>query len=132
MALTHTASLVIAAPPDLVFAGLIDPDALAAWLPPAGMSGRFEHFDARPGGSYCMVLTFADDSSTSGKATAVSDIVDATFVDIVPDVRVVQAVTFVSDDPALVGTMTMNSRLPQPTGTRVTYARPGPLWHLGR
>ena len=51
MARTDTASLVIAAPPDRVYAALVDPEALTAWLPPDGMSRRFERFDARPGGS---------------------------------------------------------------------------------
>ena len=71
------------------------------------MSGRFERFDARPGGSYRLVLTYADASTARGKATADSDIVEARFVDVVPGVRVVQAVDFVSDDPAHAGTMTM-------------------------
>ena len=108
---SDVASRVISAPPDRVYASLIDPYALAAWLPPAGMTGQFEHFDARPGGSYRMVLTYADDSTASGKATADSDIVEARFVDIVPGVRVVQAVTFVGDDPALAGTMMMTWEL---------------------
>ena len=117
---TDTASRVIAAPPDRVYAALIDPDALAAWLPPAGMSGRFEHFDPQPGGSYRMVLTYADASTASGKTTADSDIVEARFVDIVPGLRVVQAVTFVGDDPALAGTMTMTWELTATDGgTRV-------------
>src|SRR5215208_6518810 len=107
MARTDTASRVIAAPLDRVFAALIDPEALTAWLPPDGMSGRFEQFDARPGGSYRLVLTYADASSARGKATADSDIVEARFVDVVPGVRVVQAVDFVSDDPTHAGTMTM-------------------------
>jgi uncharacterized protein YndB with AHSA1/START domain len=71
------------------------------------MTGRFERFDARPGGSYRLVLTYADASGAPGKATAGSDIVEARFVDIVPGERVVQAVDFVSDDPAYAGTMTM-------------------------
>jgi hypothetical protein len=37
------------------------------------------------------VLTYADDSSARGKATADSDIVEARFVDVVPGVRVVQS-----------------------------------------
>ena len=87
--------------------GLVDPEALTAWLPPDGMDGRFDRFDARPGGSYRLVLTYADASSARGKATADSDIVEARFVDVVPGVRVVQAVDFVSDDPTHAGTMTM-------------------------
>ena len=104
---TDTASRVIAAPLERVYTALVDPDALIAWLPPEGMSGRFERFDARPGGSYRMVLTYADASGAPGKATADSDIVEGRFLDVVPGARVVQAVDFVSDDPAYAGTMTM-------------------------
>ena len=104
---TDAASRVIAATPERVYAALVDPEALAAWLPPDGMSGRIERFDLRPGGSYRMVLTYADVFASKGKASADSDIVEARFIDIVPGVRVVQAVEFVSDDPAYAGTMTM-------------------------
>jgi uncharacterized protein YndB with AHSA1/START domain len=104
---TDTAARVIAAPAVRVFAALVDPDALLAWLPPTGMTGRFERFDARPGGSYRLVLTYDDPAAARGKATAGSDVVEARFVDVVEGERVVQAVDFVSDDPAFAGTMTM-------------------------
>ncbi|MFC8593998.1 SRPBCC domain-containing protein [Streptomyces atroolivaceus] len=104
---TDRASRVIAAPPDRVWAALVDREALMAWLPPVGMTGRFERFDARPGGSYRLVLTHSDASGSPGKATADSDIVEARFVDVVPGVQVVQVVDFVSEDPAYAGTMTM-------------------------
>lgn len=54
-----------------------------------------------------MVLTYDDPSVSRGKSTADSDIVEVRFVDIVPGVRIVQAVDFVSDDAAYAGTMTM-------------------------
>lgn len=98
---------VIAAPVGRVFAALVNPEALLAWLPPSGMTGRFERFDARPGGSYRLILTYNDPAAALGKATAGSDVVEARFIDIVEGVRVVQAVDFVSDDPAFAGTMTM-------------------------
>ncbi|MBW3580509.1 MAG: SRPBCC domain-containing protein [Actinobacteria bacterium] len=104
---TDKASRVIAAPPERVFAALTDPEALTTWLPPTGMTARFERFDLRPGGSYRLVLTYAEGSGALGKASADTDIVDARFVDVVPGVRVVQAVDFVSDEPAFDGTMTM-------------------------
>lgn len=104
---TDFASRVIAAPHERVYAALVDPEALTAWLPPDGMIGRFERFDPRTGGSYRLVLTYAEASASPGKATADSDIVEARFVDLRPGVRVVQAVDFVSDDPAYAGTMTM-------------------------
>jgi uncharacterized protein YndB with AHSA1/START domain len=119
---TDRASLVIAAPLERVFAALVDPVALVKWLPPDGMSASFERFDARPGGSYRMVLTYADASDAPGKATADSDIVEARFVDIVPGARVVQAVDFVSDDPAYAGTMTMTWAVAAVDGgTRVDF-----------
>jgi uncharacterized protein YndB with AHSA1/START domain len=121
MARTDSASRVIRADPERVFAALVDPEALAVWLPPSGMTGRFERFDARPGGSFRLVLTYQDDSSSgSGKATPDSDIVEARFVDVVPGVRVVQSVDFVSGDPAFAGTMTMTWALSaSDSGTRV-------------
>ena len=90
---------------------MVDPDALAAWLPPKGMIGRFERFDARPDGSYRLILTYADASASPGKTSADSDVVEARFVDFVPGVRIVQAIDFVSDDPAFSGTMTMRWEL---------------------
>ena len=117
---TDRASRVIAAPSERVWAALVDPGALTAWLPPGGMTGRFERFDARPGGSYRMVLTYSDAAGAPGKATVDSDIVEARFVDIVSGERLVQAVDFVSDDPAYVGTMTMTWEvIAADAGTRV-------------
>ena len=104
---TDRGSRVIAASSERAWAALVDPGALLAWLPPGEMTGRFARFEGRPGGSYRMVLTYPDASGAPGKATADSDIVEARFVDIVPGERVVQAVDFVSHDPANADTMTM-------------------------
>ena len=117
---------MIAAPPERVFAALVDSEALAAWLPPGGMTARFERFDPRPGGSYRLVLTYLDASSAQGKATTDSDIVEARYVDIVPDVRVVQAVDFESNDPAFGGTMIMTWEVTAiDGGTRVDITADG-------
>jgi uncharacterized protein YndB with AHSA1/START domain len=110
---------VVAAAPDRVHAALVEADALLQWLPPGGMTGRFERYDARPGGGYRLVLTYDDDGS-AGKSTPDSDVVEARFVEIVPGARVVQAVEFESDDPAYSGTMRMTWSLdPVEGGTRV-------------
>jgi uncharacterized protein YndB with AHSA1/START domain len=71
------------------------------------MTAELEHFDLRPGGSYRMVLRYVDDAGSPGKSTPGSDVVDVRFVEIVPGVRVVQEVDFVSDDPRFAGTMRM-------------------------
>ena len=91
----------------MVVIGIDAPQLRLAHRPVPTSSGAFERFDPRPGGSYRMVLTHIDSSPASGKATADSDIVEARFVDIVPSERIVQAVAFVSEDPAYSGTMTM-------------------------
>jgi uncharacterized protein YndB with AHSA1/START domain len=123
---TDSASSLVAAPPERVFAAFVDRDALTTWLPPEGMQGRFERFDARPGGSYRMILTYDDASTAPGKATAASDIVEARFVVIDPGVRVVQAVDFVSDDPAYAGTMTITWEVTAvDIGTRVDIRADG-------
>jgi len=123
MGRTDTDSRVVAAPPERVYAALVDPEALLAWLPPGGMSGRFERFEARPGGGYRMVLTYADASDARGKSSVDSDVVEARFVEIVPGERVVQAVDFVSDDPAFAGTMTMTWALASAEGGTLVSIR---------
>jgi uncharacterized protein YndB with AHSA1/START domain len=103
-----------------VFDALVNRDALEQWLPPGDMSGRFEWFDARPGGSYRFVLTYHDATDGRGKSSADTDIVDVRFVDIVVNERVVQTADFVSDDLAFCGTMTATwSVSAADTGTRV-------------
>ena len=90
-----------------VFGALVDRSALEAWLPPAGMTGRFERFEPHAGGSYRLVLTYTDSTEPHGKSAADTDIVEARFVEVSPDDRVVQQVDFVSDAPEYAGTMTM-------------------------
>jgi uncharacterized protein YndB with AHSA1/START domain len=107
MGRTDSASRVIAAPVARVFAALLDSNALAQWLPPSGMTARFEHFEARVGGSYRMILKYTDAPVSGGKSTVDSDIVEARFIEIASDDRVVQAVDFASDDLSFAGTMTM-------------------------
>jgi uncharacterized protein YndB with AHSA1/START domain len=108
------------APVDRVFEALVDRDALETWLPPGGMTARFEQFDPTPAGSYRLVLTYADPAASEGKSSADSDIVEVRYLDIVPGDRVVQAVDFVADDPKFAGTMTMTWTVSEEvSGTRV-------------
>jgi deazaflavin-dependent oxidoreductase (nitroreductase family) len=107
MARTDRAALVVAAPANHVYDALVDPSALEAWLPPDGMSARFERFDPRPGGSYRLILTYDVHPDGGAKSSADTDVVEARFVDIVPGERVVMAIDFESDDPSFAGTMTM-------------------------
>jgi uncharacterized protein YndB with AHSA1/START domain len=106
--MTHTdsADAVIAATPQAVFAALTDAAARTAWLPPTGMTGRFEWFDARAGGGYRMVLAY-DDASVVGKSGGNTDVAEVRFAAVDPPHRIVEQVDFESDDPRFAGTMTM-------------------------
>lgn len=104
---------------------MVDPDALAAWLPPEGMTGRIDRFDARPGGGFRMVLTYLGDPG-SGKTTESSDVTEVAFAELVPGERIVERVGFDSPDPEFAGTMTMAWTLTERSGgTLVTVEATG-------
>ncbi|MDL5199217.1 SRPBCC family protein [Streptomyces sp. ALI-76-A] len=111
MGRTDRASQVIAAPPSAVYHALLDRESLETWLPPAGMRGRIERWDPRPGGGFRMVLTYLDASDSPGKSSQATDVVDVGFADLTPPERVVQRAVFEADDPAYSGTMTMTWQL---------------------
>lgn len=102
---TDSAHRAIAQSPTVVFAALVDADARTRWLPPDGMRGRFEWFDARPGGRYRIVLTY--DEPGHGKSSDNEDVVDVRFVLVDSPHRIVEEADFISDDPAFAGTMTV-------------------------
>ena len=114
-----SASRHIAALREEVFRAFTDPGMLASWLPPEGMSGHLEHIDARPGGSFRLVLTY--ESGEGGKTTADTDVTDTRIVALDEPRRVVWEVEFESEDPAYAGTMFMEWTLDAVQGaTEVT------------
>ncbi|MET0447855.1 MAG: SRPBCC domain-containing protein [Aeromicrobium sp.] len=126
MSRTDIAALSLDATRQEVFAALVDPRARAAWLPPAGMSGAISDWDARVGGGYRMVLTYADASGAPGKSSADTDVVEARFVRLAPDELVVEEIDFTSDDLRFAGTMTMSWTLESDGGrTTVTITAEG-------
>ncbi|MDF1504354.1 GNAT family N-acetyltransferase [Roseisolibacter sp. H3M3-2] len=116
------ASRLVHADAETVWRAFVDPDALVAWLPPDGMTGRMHAFDARAGGGYEMSLFYPDDvPDAPGKTAAREDRVRVRFVAVEPPRRLVEAVRFVSDDPAFGGEMTLTVTLePASGGTVVT------------
>jgi uncharacterized protein YndB with AHSA1/START domain len=115
-----TASLIVAAPPEVIYEAFVDADALLAWLPPAGMTGEMLEFEARPGGAFRMALHYNE--AGHGKTTEDTDVVNSEFAELVPGKRVVQLVRFKSEDPAFAGTMRMVWDLePASGGTRVIF-----------
>jgi uncharacterized protein YndB with AHSA1/START domain len=105
---THAASRVVAATPERIYQAMVTPEQLARWLPPAGATARIDLFEPVPGGRFKMTLQFP---GTGGKSSSSTDVVNGRFVELVPGERLVQAITFESDDPELAGVMRMTWRL---------------------
>jgi len=97
---------VIRATPAALYAAFMDPAVLVTWLPPGGMIGRIDAFDARVGGGYAMSLFYPpDDRSGRGKTRANEDRAHVRFAELAPGKRIVEAVTFEAADPSLAGEM---------------------------
>ena len=118
---TGTASIVIPASHEQVYAALLDPSALETWLPPDGMTGRILEFDPHPGGTFRMELTYLDGGE--GKSSLNSDITEVTFIELVPATRILQQVVFESDDPLFAGVMTMTWSLGAAVGSAAVEIR---------
>jgi uncharacterized protein YndB with AHSA1/START domain len=118
---TDSASRVIKASPTTISQAFLDPAALVVWLPPEGMTGRIDRFDARAGGRYRMTLTYEEpDHSVAGKTSENEDVVEGEFLELVPNERIVQLIEFQSEDAAFSGTMKMTWKLTVvPEGTEV-------------
>ena len=85
-----------------------------------GHDRQVRAFRCRPGGSYRLVLTYADAVGVTRQSDCGDRRRRTRFVDLMPGVRVVQAVDFVSDDPGYAGTMTMTWEVTEVGGgTRV-------------
>lgn len=119
---TDIASREVPAPPRRVYDALVEPAALASWLPPRGMSAEVLEFDPRPGGRLRLKLTYdTPGGSTRGKSTEDADLIDAVFTALTPHELVAWSVEFESEDPSFAGIMRMTWLLePARGGTKVT------------
>jgi uncharacterized protein YndB with AHSA1/START domain len=101
-------SRVIKASRESLYQAFIDPKALAVWLPPGEMTGKVHEFDARLGGRYRMSLFYpSSDQGQRGKTAEREDRFSAQFLELTPSKRIVQSITFDSEDPAFLGKMIM-------------------------
>ncbi|MBA4751889.1 MAG: SRPBCC domain-containing protein [Sphingopyxis sp.] len=118
---THKASRIILATPRAIFRALLDPETVPAWRAQRGMIARVEHFNARPGGAYRLVLEYSLDNPGKGKSGSNTYIVDGKFVEILPDERIIEAVRFETEDSRFQGVVTVTTTLePVKDGTKVS------------
>lgn len=100
----------MSATPAEVYAALLDPEAVARWRVPDGMTSEVHEFDPQVGGRFRISLTYdADDQS--GKSAGRTDTYHGYFAVLDPDHLVVEKTEFEAADPALQGVMTMSTEL---------------------
>jgi uncharacterized protein YndB with AHSA1/START domain len=116
-----TVSRVMDAPRAAIYRAFLDPQAIAAWLPPGSMTGIVHVFEPREGGAFRMSLVYPPGEAGHGKSSDDTDTFAARFTTLVPDACIVWTVTFESADPAFAGEMLVRTTLePADAGTRVT------------
>lgn len=115
-------SQFIKAPRTVVYQAFLDPDAMASWLPPDGMSGQIHDFEPHAGGKFRMSLTYLDpENALLGKTSEATDTVEGKFVELVADEKIVQVTEFESDQPDFAGAMRITWSLADvDDGTEVT------------
>jgi uncharacterized protein YndB with AHSA1/START domain len=123
LASTRTSRLVHASR-ETVYRAFTDPAALVAWQVPGEMTATVHAFDLRPGGGYRMSLFYpATDDTGRGKTADREDRYTARFLELDPPTRIVEAITFDTQDPAFTGPMLMTVTLEDRDGaTDVTIA----------
>ena len=120
---TDSATKVIPAPPQKLYAAFADGETLMEWLPPPKMTGRALEYQFREGGSYRIELRYRDGAHGAGKTTGDSDISTGRFVDLIPNRRIRETVEFVTNHGALGYGMTMTWTFePRGEETEVTVA----------
>jgi uncharacterized protein YndB with AHSA1/START domain len=103
------------APRVKVYNAFVDPNAIATWMVPTGMTSQVHAFEGREGGTFRISLTY-DAPTGVGKTTAHTDTYHGRFVKLVPNERVVEVVEFETADPALRGEMTITITLADADG----------------
>ena len=113
------------ASPAAVYAALLDPDAVARWRVPAGMTAEVHTFDPREGGRFQVSLSY-DAPDESGKTAGHTDTYSGRFLQLLPDRQVIEEIEFSSPDPSLAGVMTFTTELREANGgCQVTVVHEG-------
>lgn len=100
----------IKAPRAQVYRALIDPQAIAIWMVPDGMTSQVHTFEAWEGGNFRISLTYVD-PTTTGKSSEQTDTYHGHFVKLAPDEQVVEVMEFETTAPTMQGEMTVTFML---------------------
>ncbi|MFF9851722.1 SRPBCC family protein [Streptomyces litmocidini] len=112
---TTRVSRHIAAPASVVYRSLLDPEAVARWRVPYGMTCEVHSFEAREGGAFRVSLRY-ESPDGAGKSGSRTDTYHGTFLELVPYEKVVESIEFETLDPSLRGTMVLTTTLTEIEG----------------
>lgn len=101
---------LIQAPRADVYTALLSAQAVQNWLVPDGMTCQVHAFEPRVGGFFRISLTY-DSTAGQGKSSAHTDTYHGTFVELIPNQKVVQIMEFETDDPRMQGEMRVTYEL---------------------
>ena len=111
--------------PIQVYRALLDPEVIAQYRVPAGMSCEIHAFEPWEGGSFRVSLTY-DATPAAGKTSAHTDTYAGCFDRLVPNERVVERLRFETDHAEMQGEMRITTELaPEGGGTRVLVVHEG-------
>ena len=117
-----TASRLIKASPAKIYKALTTQADLLQWKAPEGIRMEIFHYNFRVDGTYRLALYYKD-RSAKGKTGSNSDMVKSRFLELVPDHKIVEAITFDSSDKTFAGEMIMTTELTSEKGaTKVTFS----------
>lgn len=105
----------ILAPRSQIYRALLDPEAVARWRVPDGMTFHAHTWEPWEGGTLRVSLTYQAPTST-GKTTAQTDTYYGRFEKLVPDTEVVEIDEFETANPTLQGAMKTTFRLTDAAG----------------
>ena len=113
----------IKASAEKIYSALTDPSDLVKWQVPGQMTAKIHSFDLRVGGGYEMSLFYPQgDPASRGKTKVNEDRFSARFAELIPNKKIVEAITFKSPNPDFAGEMTLEINLHAiDAGTRVTF-----------
>ena len=116
-------SKIIKASPETLYQALTDPKALAVWLAPDEMTAKVHRFNLKVGGGYTMSLFYPESKKESrGKTTENEDRYTSRFVELTPFKKIIQAITFDSENPDFAGEMIMEVTFePKGSATKVMF-----------
>ena len=104
-----------------VFNALSNPDSIVKLQVAGDMTGKIHHFDFRVGGGYSMSLYYPSDEGI-GKTESNEDRFTSKFLEIENNKKIVESVTFESQDKDFAGEMVMQIDLKKvEKGTSVTF-----------